>query len=324
MSIEELLRHVIVQPGFPSWVLSSHILAAAMGVPDRSLADLREQGYLIFEGFLGADALAKARQALWLHYPRPEEYFADPAAHAWLEASQWAGQIRGPWRSWDLNRLVFHPDLLDLAERFLGSADLRLYGAELWAKYAGAVDYDQRHHRDFVNHTLVVPQRSRPATQLDCWILLSDVGEEDGPTKVVPLSAAESVPYWPVPGDHDVTNEYLPAGSFAEEEVSMIGPAGTLLVRRTDVLHRGSAMTGGRSARFALLVNYDAWGPRWTGRVAWAERATQPGWSEIVERATPRERSVFGWPAPGDPYWDEQTLADTQARYPGADLTPYR
>lgn len=295
-----------------------------MRVPDRSLADLREQGYLIFEGFLDADELAAAQEALWLHYPRPEEYFADPAAHAWLAASQWAGQIRGPWLSWDLNRLVFHPDLLDLAERFLGSADLRLYEAGLWAKYAGAVDYDQRHHRDFANHTLVVPKRSQPATQLDCWILLSDVGEEDGPTKVVPLAAGESVPYWPVPGEHDVTNEYLPPGMFAGEEVSMTGPAGTLLVRRTDVLHRGSGMTGERAARFALLVNYDAWGPRWTGRVAWAERATQPGWYEIVERATPRERSVFGWPAPGDPYWDEQTLTDTQARYPRADLTPYR
>ena len=103
----------------------------------------------------------------------------------------------------------------------------------------------------------------------------------------------------------------------------MTGPAGTLFAFRSDVLHRGSRMTGERSARFALLADYDAWGPRWTGRVAWAERATQPGWSEIVERATPRERSVFGWPAPGDPYWDEQTLADTQTRYPRADLTPY-
>ena len=37
---------------------------------------------------------------------------------------------------WDLNRLAFHPDLLDLAERFLGSGDLRLYDAELWAKYS--------------------------------------------------------------------------------------------------------------------------------------------------------------------------------------------
>ena len=110
-----------------------------MRVPDRFVADLRDGGYLIFEGFLEADELAAAQDALWLHYPRPEEYFADPPAHAWLATSQWAGEIRGPWRSWSLNRLAFHPDLLDLAERFLGSADLRLYEAELWAKYAGAV-----------------------------------------------------------------------------------------------------------------------------------------------------------------------------------------
>ena len=43
------------------------------------------------------------------------------------------------------------------------------------------------------------------------WVLLSDVGDEDGPTKVVPLSVGERVAYWPVPGDHDITN-YLPAG----------------------------------------------------------------------------------------------------------------
>jgi hypothetical protein len=284
-------------------------------VPDRCLTELRERGYLVFEGFLGADELAAAQEALWLHFPRPEEYFADPAAYAWLATSQWAGEIRGPWRSWSLNRLAFHPDLLDLAERFLGSADLRLYEAGLWAKYAGV---------DFVNHSLVVPKRSQPGTQMLNWILLSDVGDEDGPTKVVPLPVGERVPYWPVPGDHDITNDYLPSGMFAEEEVSMTGPAGTLFTFRSDVLHRGSRMTGERSTRFALLADYDVWGPRWTGRVAWAERATQPDWFEIVERATPRERSVFGWPGPGDPYWDEQTLADTQARYPGADLTPYR
>ena len=240
------------------------------------MTDLRESGYMVFEGFLGTDELAAAQEALWLHYPRPEEYFADPAAHAWLATGQWAGIVGGPWRSWDLNRLAFHPDLLDLAERFLGSADLRLYEAELWAKYAGAVDYDQRHHRDFVNHSLVVPKRSEPPTQMATWILLSDVGDEDGPTKIVPLSVGESVPYWPVPGDHDITNS-LPAGMFAEEEVSMTGPAGTLFAFRTDVLHHGSRITGERSTRFALLADYDVWAPRWTGRVAWAEHGDACG-----------------------------------------------
>src|SRR5436189_3447329 len=217
-----------------------------MRVPDRCLGDLRERGYLVFEGFLAADELAVAQEALWLHCPRPDEYFAHRAAHEWLATSQWAGLIKGPWKSWDLNRLALHPDLLDLAERFLGSADLRLYDAELWGKYAGAVDYDQRHHRDFVNHSLVVPKRSQRAMQMVSWILLSDVGDEDGPTKVVPLSVGESVPYWPVPGHHDITNS-LPAGMFAEEEVSITGSAGTLFTFRTDVLHRGSRMTAERS-----------------------------------------------------------------------------
>jgi hypothetical protein len=78
-----------------------------MRVPDRCVADLRDQGYLVFEGFLDGGELEAAQEGLWLHYPRPEEYFADPAAHAWLATDQWAGIIGGPWRSWNLNRLAF-------------------------------------------------------------------------------------------------------------------------------------------------------------------------------------------------------------------------
>ncbi|HEY1828749.1 MAG TPA: phytanoyl-CoA dioxygenase family protein [Acidimicrobiales bacterium] len=298
-----------------------------MRVPDQCLSDLRERGYLVFEGFLGTEELEAAQEALWLHYPTPEEYFSDPTAHAFLAASQFAGIVGGPWRSWNLNRVTFHPDLLDLAERFLGSRDLRLYEAELWAKYAGAVDYDQRHHRDFGNHTLVVPKRSDPPTQMQSLILLSDVAEEDGPTKIVSLSVGGTVPYWPsslVDGGHDLAQTYSPPGSFATDEISATGPAGTLFSYRPDVLHRGSQMTGERSARFTLSAHYDVWTPRWTGRVAWPAKALGPNWCELIERATPRERSVFGFPEPGNPYWDEQTLADTQARYPRADLMPYR
>ena len=298
-----------------------------MRVPDRCLAELREQGFLVLEGFLGADELAAAQDALWLHYPRPEAFFANPAEHAWLTTSEWDGLVTGPWRSWDLNRLAFHPDLLDLAERFLGSSDLRLYDAELWAKYAGAADYGQRHHRDFGNHTLVVPKRADPIPQMTAWILLSDVTGDDGPTRIVPLPVGASVPFWPETlggSTNDYVTNYLPEGAFAEHEIPVTGPAGTLCCFRTDVVHRGSPLIGGRSARFSLLANYDLWGTRWAGRVGWATHALGPDWGELIERATPRERSVFGFPAPGDPYWDEQTLADTQARYPGADLTPYR
>ena len=102
-----------------------------MKVPDRNLHELREQRFTIVEGFLSSDELKAAQEALWLHYPRPEEYFADPSAHQEYTRSQFDGSRMGPWQSWDLNRLAFHPDLLDLAERFLGSADLHLCNAEL-------------------------------------------------------------------------------------------------------------------------------------------------------------------------------------------------
>ena len=100
-----------------------------MRVPDQCLLDLRERGYLVFEGFLDANELAAAQEALWLHFPQPEEYFADAEAHAWLGTSQFAGIIGGPWRSWDLNRLTFHPDLLDLAERFFSVTETALLRA---------------------------------------------------------------------------------------------------------------------------------------------------------------------------------------------------
>ena len=133
-----------------------------MRVPERCLADLRS-GVTFFEGFLEADELAAAQEALWLHYPRPKVYFADPAAHARLatehgpaksadrgDPGTWAGLPPGPARPGGALPGLSRP------------AALR--GVPV-GQYAGAVDYDQRHHRDFVNHSLVVPKR--PAGHAD-------------------------------------------------------------------------------------------------------------------------------------------------------------
>ena len=53
-----------------------------MRVSDATLAEVRERGFSLMEGFLSGDELAAAREALWLHFPRPEDYFADPAGFA--------------------------------------------------------------------------------------------------------------------------------------------------------------------------------------------------------------------------------------------------
>jgi hypothetical protein len=132
-----------------------------MHLPDASLQQLESDGFTIVPGFLADDELRLAQAALWDVYPTPEQYHAKPGEFAQFAASQFAGMRFFPYADWALNRLAFHPGLVDAAERFLGSVDLELYKVELWAKYSGAIDYAQPHHRDFGNHSVRVPETRR-------------------------------------------------------------------------------------------------------------------------------------------------------------------
>ena len=285
-----------------------------MRVPDASLDEVRTRGFTVVEGFLADDELRAAQQALRLHFPTAEEYFADPARYPEYSGDQFGGVEEFPYRSWDLNRLAVHPDLVDAAERYLGSAELHLYKVELWAKYAGAAHYDQPLHRDYGSHSLVVPREDGRFQQLTTFIFLSDVTEDDGPTRIVPYERGRDVPFTPL---------YLDFGELADRELPVVGPAGSLFVYRTDILHRGSNLTGKGSSRFSILVDFQARGTTWGGKMSWPKQSPQR-WSKLIPQCTVRERDLFGFPRPGHPYWNEQTLADVALRYPGLDIGPYR
>ena len=76
-----------------------------------------------------------------------------------------------------------------------------------------------------------------------------------------------------------------------EFEVLARASAGSLFVSRTDVFHRGTDFVAPERSRF--------------------------------ERATVRERELFGFPSPGDPYWNDQTVRGVQQQYPNIAMTPY-
>ena len=285
-----------------------------MRVTDDQLAQVWDQGWTVVEGFVEPDLLAAAREGMWRYFPRPEDYFAAPEQHARFSRSQFAGQRYWPYDDAALNRLTVHPDLVDAAERFCGTADLELYKVELWAKYAGAIDYEQTHHRDFGNHTLVVPRLDGAMPQMTTFILLSDVTDVDSPTKLVPLQHTRDLPLMP---------QHKPAGAFADVEVAATAPAGSLLIYKTDVLHRGTDFGAPGRSRFVLLVDFQARGWRWQGKTSWPNHAMNPAMMQAIVDMSPRERDLFGWPPIGSDYWNAQTLRDTAARYPGIDLLPY-
>jgi len=286
-----------------------------MRVADKNLAEIWDQGFTVVERFLDPTILKDARDALWEIYPKPEEYFADPSKHPEFARSQFSGLRFFPYPSWALNRVAVYPDLVDAAERFLSTKDIEIYKIELWAKYSGAINYDQPHHRDFGNHTLVVPRLDKRHTQMTTFILLSEVTAVDGPTKLVPLKYTKDLP---------LTPRERALGEFFDKEVSAEAPAGSLLIYKTDVLHRGSEFGAPQRSRFVMLVDFQERGWRWQGKMSWPHHAGRHEMIDALERMTPRERDLFGWPPPGSEYWNEQTLADVGARYPRMDMTPYR
>jgi ectoine hydroxylase-related dioxygenase (phytanoyl-CoA dioxygenase family) len=286
-----------------------------MRVADEKLAEIWDNGFTVIENFIDKESLAAAREALWTIHPRPEDYFADPSKHEKYAKSQFAGIQLFPFEKWELSRLAVYPDLIDMAERFLQTKEIDLYKSELWAKYSGAINYDQFHHRDYRNHTIVVPREDGFGTQMTTFLLLSDVGPNDGPTKVVPAPHTREVP---------MGTARTKFGTYFDKEVSIEAPAGSLMVYKTDVFHRGSNFGAPGRARFAILTDFKARGRQWQGKLAWPDHAEKAVWDEAMAKMTPRQRDLFGFPPAGSEYWNAQTLRDVQVRYPEMDMTPYR
>jgi hypothetical protein len=218
-----------------------------------------------------------------------------------------------------LCRLVVHDKLIALAEAIFETSDIRIYASELWAKYSGAASYEQEHHRDYLNHTPLVPATGDVRWRgLEMFIWLSDVPEDHGPTHLVPLPVTAGVPALP----HGYLRSDRPA--FYEHEQSGAGPAGTVVAYSTDTFHRGTDITAPRSARYSAHVSYKHADNHWTGRHAWGDHSFLPDWVPFAEQATMRQLLLFGFPPPGHPYWTPQTLKDLAIRYPRLDTRPWQ
>src|ERR1700681_4521255 len=125
---------------------------------DDEVARWREHGWVLLEGLVGTDEIDAATEDLHLVFPTAEEYHADPEGETerrlgrpapvdefpWPpegpgfrhDQHRWAGMFPFPGTG-ALNRLVVHPSLVDFASRALGPADIRLYQAQVSAKYTG-------------------------------------------------------------------------------------------------------------------------------------------------------------------------------------------
>jgi ectoine hydroxylase-related dioxygenase (phytanoyl-CoA dioxygenase family) len=282
---------------------------------EQQLDRFHTDGFVLVPHVLSAEELAAMRDGVWQNVPSPEQYFADPEAYANLTNTPFAGLTNFPWASPELNRVVAHPRILSIVRQILGVDDIRLYKGELWAKYAGNTDYDQHHHRDFGNHTLVVPSTQRQWMQVTTFIYLCDIDESNGATAAVPKRYSADIP---------LGQRRTEPGQLRDREVLACGRAGTVLVYSTEVFHRATSLKSPTASRFTVLADYKAADAPWTNKHSFGHLGQRPEMIEFITNVDPATRTLLEVPAPGHPYWTDQTIADMAVRYPGIDMAPYR
>ncbi|MEV4622286.1 phytanoyl-CoA dioxygenase family protein [Asanoa sp. NPDC049573] len=295
---------------------------------DSAVRAWQTDGFVILPGFIPAEDLEADLEPM---FPSAEGFHSgtDPRRDRFV-GDEFAGIDTFPFASTDLSLLAVHDKVLTLAAALLDDDDILMYGAEAWAKYTGACDYDQDLHRDYLNHTILVPSTTPGCRQVEMFVFLHDVPEELGPPHLVPRRHTAHLPAVP--------NWYLrpgrPAGFRYDDgsgspdlyaaEVSGAGPAGTVIAFEPGTFHRGTQLTAPGGARYSMQLCFRPASVHWGQRVGWAVRSFLDPWVDFVARATPRQLGALGFPPPGHPYWAAETLAGMALRYPGLDLTPYR
>jgi hypothetical protein len=306
---------------------------------DAEVTTWREEGWVLLEGLVGADEIDALSEDLRTLFPSPGELHADPegVTERWLgrpkppdEAFVWPDEgpgFRPAQQRWGatfpfpgsgaLNRLCVHPSVVDFAERALEGTDIRLYQAHASAKYAGVTNYEQPIHIDR-NHSWLPPGSEAPWWNLEGFLYLSDVTEDDNPTRLVSLSDTGHIE-----SPYGVVMPNMEPGVYLAERPAP-GVRGSFLAYRSECWHRGAPFGSGEGARFLAAIAFKRAEAEWINYDVQQSRSTGLEWTAFVEGATPRELALFGWPPPGHAVWTEKLLDQTARRYPALDLSPWR
>jgi ectoine hydroxylase-related dioxygenase (phytanoyl-CoA dioxygenase family) len=278
-----------------------------------------EDGWCVIEGAIPASDLAGAQDAMSRLFPTAAEMEAGADDEHNIRWKTWdAKWPEFPFHSSRLNNLVLHPVVVKVAEELLGTTDLALYMGIVTAKYSGqSSGFNQLFHTDYPNHMVVVPRHEVGYQQVEFFVYLTDVTLEDGATRLVSLRKTAGIPV------ERHTLNYIDYADLYDDPGNAAGRAGSIVAYRPDVYHRSVDVEEPGHRRVMLHVSFKPRRADWGGYQSWAFKGLQPEWSKFVQQATCRQLTLLGIPEPGDPYWNEETLAGVSARYPGLDMSPW-
>ncbi len=281
---------------------------------------LATDGYVVIPDFVRGPPLDASIRAM-------DEYFPPPADAVSTIDERLNHAIPFPFASNELNRLVLDPTIIDIADQLLEHADLRLTSSFIQAKYGTnyGQSRDQKLHNDaWSANSMLYPRTDGPYQRLFGIIYLSDVTRGTAPTYIVGRASALGVPLITSAKQATYNEEEFPDLYTREHPIE--AKKGSLLLFVGDVVHRGSAFSDEDGRRLALFFNIHSTKAGWTDKHLWAMRPSSKEWrafSQLIAELQPSQRSILGFPPPGDSYWNDETLEHAKQMYPRIDLRPY-
>ena len=266
-----------------------------MHISDAQLDTYKEQGFLIIENFLTPDEREAALEGFFTHFsPSYDRYCANN------RQNDTPCEILFPWDHSGRNHVTIHPDLIDAAERVLGTREIRLAEGHLGMKYAGE-EYGTGFHIDYGNNTLGPLIDPDDFMNLACFYCFDDVKEGMAPILMVPNGRPD------------------------EEAVPMIVPGGSVCLYSVFTRHSASAFTATEGHRPVMWVGFTRKDRPWDGGRTFTYKSGASGQAmgRFMAEATPRQRELLGFPPPGDSLWTEQFTTAMAERYSGFDPEPY-
>ncbi len=153
--------------------------------------------------------------------------------------------------------------------------------------------------------------------QLASISYLTDVTIELGPTRVVSFADGE-------PWAHQHRWDRADAPELYELERAVTVPAGSIFLYSMRTFHRGSALVATEGLRHSIHIAYQRRSMTWGGWRDYVRQGHLRPRAELVTRLSTDQRTMLGFPPPGDPYWTVASLDAVQARYPDMDISAYR
>jgi hypothetical protein len=287
-------------------------------VDQRHLDHLIEHGFAVVPGFLSADQVRAARADVLKYFPTPGELATTPHRYQAILDDPEHLQVEFPFDADVINYNSVHPDIIDLVERLLGTREILLSQSAIWAKYAGAGSFEQTMHLDYEGNTLVVPRDDGLFRQVNLILYYSDVTADMGPTHVVPQGLTRDLGLWP---------PFRPRKKWPklyELEQPILAKAGDMLMFSMRTFHRAGEITAEAGARFTQHLVYRSSQCPFNGYHQYSQFGEKPEITRFVQNASPRQREMLGFPPPGHPYWNDETLKWVAKRYPEMDMAPYQ